>query len=159
MYANNDAQQWWYFLVSAIAIVSALGTFVLVMIRSLYHWRTDNHWLRCRLWYWRLAFLVFALIQLCLPTFRSWWIAREDDWRLWWQWWCYLRSVATVFFNIGAFLFAIWSLLCLNEELTDCLWFALAAIFMSGCVFLWLLTCLVLIYFTLTGEAAARSSF
>ena len=77
---------------------------------------------------------------------RSWNLVTEEDWRCR-QWGDCWRSVATVFLSIRAFLLAMWSLLCWNEdneELAYFMWFALAEIFMTGGVSFWLWASLVL---------------
>ena len=63
MFVNNDAKQWWYFMVSAIAlIVSAIWSFLLRMVWDLGYWRADKLWLR----YWRSTLVVFYVIEFCL---------------------------------------------------------------------------------------------
>ena len=75
MYRNNDAQQLWYFSVSTIVLVLAVGTFILVMVQSSTHKRTDNHLLSAMVL--EITFACFYYDPLLL-TLRSWTIVWEN---------------------------------------------------------------------------------
>ena len=106
MFLNNDDQQWWYFLVSAIGL---LFTFLRFVWSSCFC-GVDNQ----RLWRWwmRLPSVVCSVIGFCLPTFRCWNNFNEDDQ----QWFC-LRSAFTLSLIIGVFLMAIWTRYCWSDNI------------------------------------------
>ena len=94
---NNDAQQWWYFLVSTIAIVCTIETFVLGMVGSFCYWRADNPWVH---WWLRSVSVFSSGIAFCLPTDWHGNSVNEENW--WWRY-CLISTVTTLL-TIGAFL-------------------------------------------------------
>ena len=111
MYLNNDVQQWWYFLVTTIAICSTIGTFCLDRVWSLDvdHCRVGNR--RMWWWIWSLS-VVSTTLENCLTTFRRWNNAsKEDQWSS-----SYLRSTVIALLITGECLKAIWRSYGLNED-------------------------------------------
>ena len=94
---NNDAQQWWYFLVSTFAIVSTIEIFVHGLAGSLCYWRADYPW---KQWWLRLVSAFCSAIAFSLPPGRHGNSVNEENW---WWWHCLILTVTTIF-TIGAFL-------------------------------------------------------
>ena len=111
MYLNNDVQQWWYFLVSTIAISGTLGTFLLV-VGNCYSLH-DSH---DSLWWYSFSLRsfkdIFFAIHICPWKFWGWCGINDDDQQRWY----YLRSSIAVDLIMNILFLALWSWYYLNNN-------------------------------------------
>ena len=111
MYLKNDAQQWWYFFVSAFAIISTI-VFLLSVWGSFCRWIDDKHWLGSH----KGSVLAVAALALwmygsCLPVFWDFWNMIDDHWQRWYWVKCAMAAVFTIWFSIHALWFLHFRLL------------------------------------------------
>ena len=105
MHLNNDAKQWWYFLVSTIAILTVVVSITGFRIPAYRWWcgmNDDDGRKRC---YLRSAWSIFFTIESFLPAFWVWhfgWVDEVDQRR-----WRYRRSWRAVFTAVGSFYLTI----------------------------------------------------
>ena len=121
MYLNNDVQQWWYFLISGLFILSTIGPSLLA-IRSWSYLNGDEWWQCLRLCYY-LRFVLaafFAIKVYWLPAFWFWYSKNNDSQRCW-----YLRAVFAVFavvFITGSFLLGLWTRYWMTDDIWQPCW-------------------------------------
>ena len=106
MFLYNDVQQWWYVLVSTLAIFPTIG---FPMVWNSFYCTDGN-----QRWWWRRTGSC-SVIWLCLPTWWRWYIVIEEEGHERWRWY-YLNSTFAVPLTIGAILHSIFSRYRLNDD-------------------------------------------
>ena len=141
MYLNNEAQQWWYFLVSTIAITIKIASILLAVWRS-YFLNGDKQ----LPWYYlglasalnsAVAVAAFSMNGSSLPL--SWyWCSMNDDESHQWYW---LRCAIAETCTVGSSILALWRWDFTDhdqQQLWDYLILAIAIVFTNGS---WALLC------------------